>query len=94
MYMASDYRTGFGMGVGARTRAPAAGSGAEINVSCVLLEGCVTYFDRYSFASALVMCSYSAQDARATWIKLILYGTLLENAIEFIRGLTSLQTHT
>ena len=29
--------------------------------------------------------SVSAQDARATWSKLRFYGTVLENAVEFVR---------
>ena len=36
----------------------------------------------------------SAQDARGTSRKLILYGTLLENGVEFVRELAALQTHT
>ena len=36
----------------------------------------------------------SAQDARGTLSKLILYGTLPENSVEFVREFAAVQTHT
>jgi len=38
--------------------------------------------------------AFSAQDARGTSSKLILYGTPLENTVEFVRAFAALQSHT
>ena len=45
----------------------------------------------YGFGAAR---AFSAQDARGTSSKLIVYGTLLENTVEFVREFAALQTHT
>ena len=37
---------------------------------------------------------FSAQDARGTSSKLVLYGTLLENTVEFVPEFAGLQSHT